>query len=223
MTVARIAWRVSLLVALAVGGTPLMAQAQPAPPPGVPAPTRSEDPLSSEAARIRHLLDAGQGEEAAFAARAFARMVADEAGFGIANARLTAAPATGYGVFTPRADHVYAVNEPVFAYVELYGFSLTPQPGGANALVFDVSFTLDTPDGRQMTDAMIPMGEIRLSSHSEPLDAYFHLTYSITGAEGPYSLRTRVVDRASGETAEFALPLEFHVEAPHDADEDKGN
>lgn len=130
------------------------------------------------------------------------------------NARLTVTPASGYGVFEPREHSVYAIDEPVYAYVELYGFSLTPQPDGTHALVFDVFFTLDTPDGQQITEQMVPMGEIRLISHSEPLDAFFHLTYSITGAEGPFVLRTRVVDRASGQSADFTLPLEFRGENP---------
>jgi hypothetical protein len=60
-----------------------------------------------------------------------------------------------------------------------------------------------------MTDAMIPMGEVQLDSYSQPVDGFFHLTYRVTGAEGPFTLRTRVVDRASGQTAEFSLPVVF--------------
>jgi len=167
------------------------------------------DTLTEMAAQIQTLLDQGRSADAADAARGFLRAVTDQAGFGVTNARLTAAPATGFGVFEPREDNVYDTGEPVYAYVEVYGFSLTQQASGANQLLFDVSFTLMSPEGRQLTDAMVPMGEIRLESFSQPVDGYFHLTYRISGVEGAFTLHTEVTDRVSGETADFDLPVVF--------------
>ncbi|WP_461470717.1 hypothetical protein [Pararhodobacter sp.] len=163
----------------------------------------------TSARHIQTLLDQGDREAAVREARAFLRSVTAEAGFGVTNARLTEGPATGFGVFSPREDNVFAPGEPVHAYVEVYGFSLTPGPDGSNRMTFDVSFTLDSPDGVQLTDALVPMGEVLLQSYSSPVDGYFHLTYRITGAEGTFNLRTHVVDRASGQSAEFVLPVEF--------------
>ncbi|MFN4098911.1 MAG: hypothetical protein ACK4GT_03965 [Pararhodobacter sp.] len=170
--------------------------------------------LTQAAASIQDLIDTGRGTDAVAAARLFLRQVTDEVGFGVTNARLTIAEAEGYGMFEPRPDNRFAVDEPVFAYVEVYGFSLERLANGANRLLFDVSFTLDTPEGEQVTDQMIPMGEVQLDSHSQPVDGFFHLTYRVTGAEGPYTLRTLVVDRASGQRAEFSLPVEFSNIAP---------
>ena len=153
-----------------------------------------------------------QVPEAVAAARLFLRHVTLETGFGVTNARLTVTPAEGFGMFEPRTDNHYRRGEPVYAYVEVYGFSMTPLANGANRLLFDVSFTLDSPDGRQMTDALIPMGEIQLDSYSQPVDGFFHLTYRVTGAEGPFTLRTQVVDRASGQSTEFTLPVVFSAE-----------
>jgi hypothetical protein len=176
----------------------------------------SADTLTEAAERIQSLLDQGEGEQAMRAARAFLREVTDETGFGVTNARLTAGPATGFGVFTPRPDNVYAPGEPVFAYVEVYGFTLTPESGDVSQMMFDVSFTLDSPDGAQMTEDMVPMGEIMLQSYSQPIDGYFHLTYRISGAEGVFNLRTHVIDRATGDSADFVLPVEFAT--PEDED-----
>ncbi|GAB1381182.1 hypothetical protein [Pararhodobacter aggregans] len=173
--------------------------------------------LTEAATAIEQLLATGRGPEAVAAGRMFLRHVTGEAGFGVTNARLTLLPAEGYGMFEPRPTNVYALGEPVYAYVEVYGFSMTPLANGANRLLFDVSFTLDSPEGRQMTDAMIPMGEVQLDSFSQPVDGFFHLTYRVTGAEGPFTLRTHVVDRASGQTAEFSLPVVFGA-APASAD-----
>lgn len=173
--------------------------------------------LTEAAAAIERLLAAGQGPEAVAAARSFLRHVTLQAGFGVTNAQLTVGEAQGYGMFDPRHDNHYAPGEPVYAYVEVYGFSMTPLANGANRLLFDVSFTLDDLDGHQMTDAMIPMGAVQLDSFSQPVDGFFHLTYRVNGAEGPFTLRTRVVDRASGQEAEFTLPVVFGPAAPESA------
>lgn len=167
--------------------------------------------LTQAAQSIESMLAEGRTDDAVVAARRFMRTVTDQAGFGVTNAQLTAGQAEGYGMFVPRADNVYDIGEPIYAYVEVYGFSMTSLANGANRLLFDVSFTLDSPEGEQMTDAMIPMGEVQLDSYSRPVDGYFHLTYRVTGAEGAYQLRTQVVDRASGQQAEFTLPVVFQT------------
>lgn len=179
---------------------------QAAPAPAVAPPPRA---MAEVGAQIDALLARGQSDEALLAARRFLRQVTDSIGFGVTNAQLTAAPAEGFGMFARRADNRYRTDEPVYAYVEVYGFSMSPLADGANRLLFDVAFTLETPDGRQVTDGMIPMGEVMLDSFSDPIDGFFHLTYRVTGASGVYSLRTEVIDRASGQRAEFRLPVEF--------------
>ncbi len=181
-------------------------QAAPAPAPVIAPPPRA---LAEMGAQIDALLARGQSDEARLAARRFLRQVTDSIGFGVTNAQLTAAPAEGFGMFARRADNRYLTDEPVYAYVEVYGFSMSPLADGGNRLLFDVAFTLETPDGRQVTDGMIPMGEVMLDSFSDPIDGFFHLTYRVTGASGVYSLRTEVIDRASGQRAEFRLPVEF--------------
>ncbi|WP_323037854.1 hypothetical protein [Pararhodobacter sp.] len=173
-----------------------------------PAP-RLAGPLTEAASAIELLIAQGQTREAVDAARDFMRAVTDLSGFGVTNAQLIASPATGFGIFEPRASNVYRIGDPVYAYVEVYGFSLTPQPSGVNQMRFDVAFTLDSPDGRQMTPELIPMGDIQLESYREPVDGYFHLTYRVTGAVGAFTLRTSVTDRESGQRAEFTLPVVF--------------
>lgn len=173
------------------------------------APWARADTLSDAAVDIQHLIDQGQAEDAVAAARAFMRRVTDMTGFGVTNPQLINGPATGFGVYDLRDDNVYLPGESVYAYIEVYGFSLTPQANGTNRLQFDVAFTLDSLDGEQMTDALIPMGDIQLESYNVPVDGYFHLTYRVTGAEGAFNLRTIVTDRASGQSTQFTLPVVF--------------
>ncbi len=167
------------------------------------------DSLTARAARIETLLAEGRSDEAIAAARGFMNSVTAQTGFGVTNAQLITGPATGFGVYEPRRSNLYMPGESVYAYVEVYGFSLSAQPEGINRLQFDVAFTLDSLDGQQMTEAMIPMGGIQLDSYSRPIDGFFHLTYRVSGARGAFNLRTTVTDRESGETAQFVLPVEF--------------
>lgn len=170
--------------------------------------------LQDRAAQIEALAQSGQAEQAMSAARDFVRSVAGQVGFGVWNAQLTREIATGYGVFMPRADNVYRPGEPIYAYVEPYGFSLTGLNEGENQLLFEVSFTIDDPNGRQLTQGMIDMGQINLRTRGEPIDAFFHLTYNITGVTGPATLRTEVTDVASGQSDVFVLPVVFAAPAP---------
>lgn len=204
------------LIALVLSGALAQAQTPPAPqaapmivaPPGGPV---QPDSLSVAAAQIEALLADGQGDAAIDAARRLMRSVTQRVGFGVTNARLTTAPAEGFGMFESRVSNIYNLDEPIHAYVEVFGFSMTPQPDGSNRLLFDVTFTLDDAEGRQMTDALIPMGEVLLDSFSQPLDGYFHLTYRVTGATGRVMLRTQVTDRATGTMTEFTLPVVFQA------------
>lgn len=173
-----------------------------------PLPLQAQD-LQEAARNVQALIDTGRGPEAVAAARLFLRSVTDQVGFGVTNAQLTVAPAEGFGMFEPRPSNRFRLGEPIYAYVEVYGFTMSTLTNGANRLLFDVSFTLDSPEGEQMTDTLIPMGEVQLDSFSQPVDGFFHLTYRVTGAEGPFTLRTQVTDRATGQRAEFSLPVEF--------------
>ncbi|MEZ5752270.1 MAG: hypothetical protein R3D60_09995 [Paracoccaceae bacterium] len=168
-----------------------------------------QTPLQAQLGTIEAFLDAGDAEGAMNAARALVRLVGETAGFGVWNARLTQDVATGFGVNVPRADNVYAPGEPIYAYVEPFGYSLSPIGGGENQLLFEVSFTIDDPDGRQLTQGMIDMGQINLRTRGEPVDAFFHLTYNITGVSGPATLRTEVIDVATGQVDVFTLPVVF--------------
>lgn len=170
------------------------------------------DTLAARAADIEATLDAGDGGAALDLMRDLHHDVAWRAGFGVRQAVLTEEAATGFGVYTPRAEAVYAPGETVFGYIEPYGYSLEADDQGLNAMLFDIDFALLASDGEPLTD-LIPMGAIELVSRNLPLDAYFHLSYDINGPEGDYLIWTRVTDRPSGEEAEFTIPVTFRSAA----------
>lgn len=188
--------------------------------------------LRAQAERIEALLEAGDATAARQAARDFLHDVTRRGGFGVSNTRLTISPASGFGVYEPRESQSYLPDEPVFAYVEVFGYSLTPDaapnaPGLAtraevvgafqmagqepslNRMLFDVAFTLLDSEGTQVTPELVPMGEVELATLAEPVDGYFSLTYRINGVEGDYTILTEVTDRASGAVATFQLPVTF--------------
>lgn len=172
------------------------------------------DTLSDRAASIEAALASGDGDAALEQTREFHHDVATRAGFGVRRAVLTEEPATGFGIYTPRAEPVYAPGDPVYAYVEPFGYSLQPDGQGLNTMLFDIDFALMTTDGQPLTERM-PMGVVEMASRSRPLDAYFYLTYNISGPEADYLIWTRVTDRPSGQEAEFTMPVTFRaVSAP---------
>ncbi len=177
---------------------------------GSPAPAQT---LSERVATIEARLAEGDGDAAMAEARALLFDVNEQAPFGVRNARLTVEPATGYGVYEPVIEAVFAPGSPVHGYVELHGFSLVRNAVGVNQIAFDVAFAMLDPDGNFLTD-VTSMGAVEIVSRNRPADAFIHLTYRIRGAEGPYVIWTEVTDRASGESATFELPVTFDETAP---------
>ncbi|KPQ06723.1 MAG: FCD domain [Rhodobacteraceae bacterium HLUCCA12] len=174
--------------------------------------------LREQAERIESALEAGETGDAMQAMREMHLSVADQAGFSLQQALLTEEPATGYGIYERREDAVYTPGDPVYGYVEPLGYSFEDGEVGLNAMLFDIDFALFTPEGERLTD-VTPMGAVELTSHNRPLDAYFHLTYRISGPPGDYVIWTRVTDRPSGESAEFEIPISFRdTEGPSDKD-----
>lgn len=170
--------------------------------------TARAETLSERAAHIEARLAEGDGAAAVAEARRLYLDAAGRAGFGVQGVVLTTELASGYGVFTERAEAVYAPGEPIYGYVEPFGYSLRSNAAGLNEMVFDVEFALMSPSGEPLTD-ITAMGEIEITSYNQPIDAYFHLTYRITGPAGPYVIWTRVTDRPTGRQAEFSIPVEF--------------
>lgn len=170
--------------------------------------TALAETISERAARIEARLAEGDGAAAVAEARSLYHAAAERAGFGVQGAILTTEPATGFGIYTERAEAVYAPGDPIYGYVEPFGYSLRLNAAGLNEMVFDVDFALMSPSGEPLTDTMA-MGEILITSYNQPIDAYFHLTYRITGPAGHYVIWTRVTDRPTGRQAEFSIPVEF--------------
>lgn len=174
----------------------------------LPAHQAGAQSLTERATAIEAALAAGDADAAMAQARALHHAVSAQAGFGVREALLTEEPATGFGIYQPRADAVYAPGTPVHGYVEPFGYSLVSDGAGQVSMLFDIDFALFTPEGRQLTEVQ-PMGVVELTSRSQPLDAFFYLTYNVDGPEGDYVIWTRVTDRPSGRAAEFSLPFTF--------------
>jgi len=177
----------------------------------VTGPGAGAETLAERLGGIEAALEAGDAGAALEQARDLHLDIGTRAGFGVRQAVLTEEPATGFGLYTPRARPVYAPGTPVYGYVEPFGYSLQPAGQGLNAMLFDIDFALLARDGQPLTERL-PMGAVELTSRSRPLDAYFHLTYTINGPAGDYLIWTRVTDRPSGQEAEFTIPVTFREE-----------
>lgn len=170
------------------------------------APAVQADPLAAEFDAIRTHLAAEDGAEAVAAARRLYRATAEAAGFGLSNPWLTAEPAEGYGVYTPRADNVFAVGEPIHAYVEPFGQSLVELNDGRLAMRYEIRFAVLAPDGTPMTD-LIEMERIELPARQIPVDAYLRLTFRVSAPPGDYIIHAEIDDVPTGQT----MPVRWEV------------
>ena len=164
------------------------------------------DPLAAEFDAIRAHLAAEDGAEAVAAARRLYRATAEAAGFGLTNPWLTADPAQGFGVYTPRADNVFAEGEPIHAYVEPFGQSLVDLDDGRQAMRYDIRFAVLAPDGTPMTE-LIEMDRIELPVRQAPVDAFLQLTFRVAAPPGGYFIHAEIVDAPTGRS----MPVRWEV------------
>ena len=164
--------------------------------------------LADRAALIEAHIAAGRTAEAHAEARALHRAATLAAGFHLTPPVLTAEPARGLGVYTPRASAIYPPGEPVLQYFEASGFGLEPGPDGTNRFRLQIVFRLIDATGADISGP-VDMGVIAFETRAEPTETYVDLTYNIRGVTGPHLLRTSVTDLVTGRSAQIEQAVEF--------------
>lgn len=174
----------------------------------------ADAPGGAAAAKLAHieaLIAEGRARDAMAEARALYLDLAARAGLSIARVTFTIEPATGYGVYEPRPDNRFAPDEPMHAYVELNGASVTERPGGVNEMLFQVDFAVLDAEGQRLTD-VIRMGDVQLRSRARGVDVFLELTYNLTSAPaGDYVLWTEITDAPGDQQVSFELPVSIRA------------
>ncbi|WP_428688481.1 hypothetical protein [Roseibium sp.] len=131
-----------------------------------------------------------------------------EAPLAIPTAVFVAAPADGYGIYTARADSVFAIGEPLLVYLEPVGFDWKQENGLFRSLL-TVDFDLSSPDGTVLAGQK-EFGRFDFKSHVPNTEYMANLTLRVNGAPaGDYVLDLTVNDQIGGGSARVKIPFSF--------------
>ncbi len=123
------------------------------------------------------------------------------------NATLTAAPATGFGNYTPLEGRIVRIGEPIHVYVEVLGYGWRDNGDGTWSRLLDADLNLLDADGTTIaSQAKFLSADIR--SRDKLLETYLTLEATLTAFEpGAYRLAYVLHDRTDGEETRFELPI----------------
>ncbi|MGV8950588.1 MAG: hypothetical protein ACOH2M_05745 [Cypionkella sp.] len=128
---------------------------------------------------------------------------------GIRDTLLVAEPASGYGLYNPRADNKFKAGEPVFVYAEPYGFGYGSGGDGIYTIGFAVDLRVISSTGEVMGEVN-DIANLALTSRYKNREFQANLTYTLNGIPaGNYVLETTLRDQNSSKTGTFQTEVEF--------------
>jgi hypothetical protein len=114
----------------------------------------------------------------------------------------------GFAAYQPRANNVFAADEPLIVYTEPIGVTWTKN-GDELSTKLVVDFEIRLPDGKVIAGQR-GFGEFALSAREPPLDFMTHIKLDVTGApSGAYILGLTMHDTNSGKSIATDLPFEI--------------
>lgn len=165
-------------------------------------------PAADRAAEAEALMAEGRTAEALALMRdATALLRAQAVEVGLAAVALTEGEAEGFGLYTPRADAIYAPEEPIRIYAEILALEPAEAEDGQWRLAFAVDLIVQDAAGTTLAEAP-GFIEIETLLRDPQADFYANLTYNLTGAPpGDYLLVSTLRDLQSDRTGRFDLAV----------------
>lgn len=167
-------------------------------------------PIADKATEVESLLGAGDDVGAIQAARDLFGATWDATqGLAFGETALISEPASGYGIFNPRADDKYKIGEQVLIYAEPMGFGYGTAGEGLYSIGFFVDLKVMTEGGELLGDLQ-NVTELNLTSRYPNREFQANLTYSLDGiTPGRYLLQTTLRDKNSAKIGSFETTVEF--------------
>lgn len=166
--------------------------------------------IADKAAEAESLLGSGDDAGAIAAARdAFGMAWDATSGLAIGETVLIAEPASGYGIYNPRADDKFKIGEPILIYAEPMGFGYGSPGEGLYSIGFFVDLKVLTEGGEVLGDLQ-NLTELELTSRYPNREFQANLTYNLEGVPpGRYVLQTTLRDKNSAKIGSFENTVEF--------------
>lgn len=167
-------------------------------------------PIAEKAAEVETLLGAGDDAGAIAAARdVFGQAWEATTGLAIGETTLIVEPASGYGIYNPRPDDKFKLDEPVLIYAEPMGFGYGSPGDGLYSIGFFVDLKVMNEAGEVLGDLQ-NLTELDLTSRYPNREFQANLTYNLEGVPvGRYVLLTTLRDKNSAKMGSFETSIEF--------------
>ncbi len=167
-------------------------------------------PVVDKATEIEGLMAADNASGALDAANALFTTVWDSGkDIGIRQTVLVTEPAAGYGIYNPRPDEKFKVDEPVLIYAEPYGFSYGSGGDGLYTIGFMVDLKVMTEAGEVLGE-LPSVANLDLTSRYQNREFQANLTYTLSGiTPGRYVLETTLRDKNSEKSGTFQNTIEI--------------
>jgi hypothetical protein len=167
-------------------------------------------PVADKAVEIEGLMESGDDAATLAAASALFATVWDSTkAIGISQAILVTEPASGVGIYNPKADEKYAVGEPIYIYAEPFGYGYGAAGEGLHSIAFAVDLKVMTETGEVLAEKP-SIATLELTSRHENREFQANLTYTLNGIPpGRYVLETNLRDKNSEKFGTFQNTVEF--------------
>lgn len=165
-------------------------------------------PVADRAADVETRLANGDYAGAVTAARGVLDAVWDETpGIEFTDTLLVIAPASGFGIYNPRADNIYKLAEPIVIYAEPFGYGYGSPGEGLYSIGFFVDLQVQTETGEILGD--VPnVTELDMSSRYPNKEFQANITYNLDGIPaGKYRLITTLRDKNSAKLGTFETEI----------------
>lgn len=170
----------------------------------------SAGPVVDKATEIEGLMAAADSAGAIAAANELMEVVWDAAKeIGIHQTILVTEPASGFGIYNPRADEKYKVGEPILIYAEPFGYGYGSGGDGLYTIGFAVDLKVMTEAGEVLGE-LPGVAEMALTSRFKNREFQANLTYTLDGiTPGIYVLETTLRDKNSDKSGSFQNTIEI--------------
>lgn len=167
-------------------------------------------PVADKAVEIEGLMESGDDAATLTAAAALFSTVWDGTkSIGISQAILVTEPASGVGIYNPKADEKYKVGEPILIYAEPVGYGYGTAGDGLYSIGFAVDLKVMTETGEVLGE-MPDLANLELTSRHQNREFQANLTYTLNGIPpGRYVLETTLRDKNSAKIGTFQNTVEF--------------
>ncbi len=116
------------------------------------------------------------------------------------------APASGYGLYTPRADAVFSPSAPIIVYLEPVGYSRS-RDDDRYRIALHADYEVRTSKGQVLVSQQ-DFAAIGTTAYSPLREFQTNLRFTFEGLQaGDYVLMIRLKDDATGKVGEIELPF----------------